>query len=99
MKKFYSSAQKSGKSGSFHGRPKGGHSRFPKRHQREIKKFDPSLFIKKVEEQVTAAAYIPKNLFSDFAIDDRIKQNIAHKGYTAPTPIQDQVIPLLLEGT
>ena len=66
--------------------------------KREIKKFDPSLFIRKVEEQEIANAYIPKNTFSDFLIDDQIKQNIAQKGYLTPTPIQDQVIPLLLQG-
>lgn len=66
--------------------------------KRVIKKFDPSLFMNKVEEQVVANAYIPKNTFDDFLIEDQIKQNIIHKGYLTPTPIQDQVIPLLLQG-
>lgn len=61
-------------------------------------KFNPSMFMKKVEEQTAAQAYIPKNMFSDFLIEDQLKANIHKKGYTAPTPIQDQVIPLLLEG-
>ncbi|MCL4361798.1 DEAD/DEAH box helicase [Candidatus Dependentiae bacterium] len=62
------------------------------------KKFNPSMFIKKVEEQTAATPYIPKNKFSDFLIADQIKENIANKGYINPTPIQDQTIPLLLEG-
>jgi superfamily II DNA/RNA helicase len=66
--------------------------------RREDKKFDPSLFMKKVEEQVAEVAYVPKNMFSDFLIDDQIKKNIELKGYKVPTPIQDAVIPLLLEG-
>ncbi len=65
---------------------------------RADEKFDPSMFIKKVEEQVTAPAYSSKHTFADFLIEDRIKRNIAAKGYTTPTPIQDQAIPLLLEG-
>lgn len=65
--------------------------------RRAIKKFDPSLFIKKVEEQVTSAPYIAKNKFSDFQIEDQIKQNILNKGYATPTPIQDEAIPYLLE--
>src|SRR5579872_711686 len=69
------------------------------RQARPIKKFNPSDFIKKVEEQVAAPVYVSKHAFSDFLIEEQLKQNIAHKGYTAPTPIQDQVIPLLLEGT
>jgi len=66
--------------------------------KREVKKFDPSMFIKKVEEQIIAPVYIPKNTFSDFLIETQIKTNIKEKGYETPTPIQDQVIPLLLEG-
>ncbi len=62
------------------------------------KKFDPSLFIKKVEEQVTEPVYVPKHMFSDFLIEPQIKKNIEHKGYKNPTPIQDAVIPVLLEG-
>jgi superfamily II DNA/RNA helicase len=65
---------------------------------RVIKKFNPSNFIKKVEEQVQAAVYVPKHAFSDFLIEEQIKKNIIKRGYTTPTPIQDQTIPLLLEG-
>lgn len=68
------------------------------RSARPIKKFDPSLFIKKVEEQTVAAAYTPQHSFLDFAIDDRLKKNIIDRGYKNPTPIQDQAIPLLLQG-
>ncbi len=42
--------------------------------------------------------YTPKHTFADFAIDERIKANIAAKGYVTPTPIQDQIIPHVLEG-
>jgi superfamily II DNA/RNA helicase len=65
---------------------------------RPIKSFNPSNFIKKVEELAPAAAYTPKHAFSDFLIEEQIKKNIIKRGYTTPTPIQDQSIPLLLEG-
>lgn len=68
------------------------------RSPRPVKKYDPSLFIKTVEEQSATPVYTPKHLFADFAIDDRIKKNIANRGYKAPTPIQDQAIPYLLQG-
>jgi len=42
--------------------------------------------------------YTPTHRFADFAIDERIKLNIAQKGYDTPTPIQDQSIPHILEG-
>ncbi len=66
--------------------------------KRPIKKFDPSLFIKKVEEKTITDSYKNQWQFADFAIADQIKKNIVAKGYTAPTPIQDQIIPLILEG-
>lgn len=36
--------------------------------------------------------------FKDFNISDTLKANIAAKGYTIPTPIQDQAIPAILAG-
>ncbi len=42
--------------------------------------------------------YVPKNQFGDFDISDTLKKNIASKGYTSPTPIQDQAIPAISAG-
>lgn len=36
--------------------------------------------------------------FSDFLISEQLKRNIAEKGYTTPTPIQDEIIPHVLQG-
>ncbi|MBI3577686.1 DEAD/DEAH box helicase [Candidatus Gottesmanbacteria bacterium] len=44
------------------------------------------------------ATYVPQHQFADFAISDVLKANIAAKGYTIPTPIQDQAIPPILAG-
>ncbi len=41
-------------------------------------------------------AYVPEHKFSDFDVDDRLKKNIATKGYELPTPIQDKAIPHIL---
>lgn len=68
------------------------------KRNRPVITFNPSLLIKKVEETVAAPIYVPKHTFADFAIIDQLKKNIADKGYVAPTPIQDQAIPYLLEG-
>lgn len=73
-------------------------SRFSRSPRKEIKKFDPSMFIKKVEEQSITPVYVPKNTFLDFKIEEQLKKNIIDRGYKAPTPIQDEVIPFLLEG-
>ncbi|QQS61285.1 MAG: DEAD/DEAH box helicase [Candidatus Moraniibacteriota bacterium] len=42
--------------------------------------------------------YKPKNAFSDFFVDSLLKRNIEKKGFQNPSPIQDQTIPLALEG-
>ncbi|OGG25685.1 hypothetical protein A2960_04975 [Candidatus Gottesmanbacteria bacterium RIFCSPLOWO2_01_FULL_39_12b] len=39
-----------------------------------------------------------KHNFNDFSIDPRLKQNIIVRGYTIPTPIQDQAIIHILDG-
>lgn len=47
---------------------------------------------------VKAPQHIIKNQFDDFKLDPRLKNNIKDKGYITPTPIQDQAIPVALEG-
>ena len=42
--------------------------------------------------------YAPKNSFSDFAIEQKLKDNISYKKYLHPTPIQDQAIDHILAG-
>lgn len=48
--------------------------------------------------QTTEQPYAPKHQFNDFAISQTLKENIAAKGYTTPTPIQDQAMPAILAG-
>lgn len=57
----------------------------------------PSRFVK-AAKPVEEAAYDAQHSFDDFVVHDLIKGNIAAKGYTTPSPIQDQAIPLGLEG-
>ncbi len=59
---------------------------------------DPSRFVKQAKPVVAAEKYVPIHEFSDFEVSDVLKANLAKKGFTAPTPIQDQTIPIALEG-
>ncbi len=84
-----------GHSGSSFGRGRsgGGFRRFP------IKSVNPALLVNQsVMPQVEVAPYVPKNAFADFQIHDKLKANVITRGYTTPTPIQDQAIPALLAG-
>jgi ATP-dependent RNA helicase RhlE len=76
--------------GGFRGRSGGG-------SRRSGSRIDPAKLVNRatgVEEIV----YVAQNKFIDFNIDEKLKQNIISKGYTTPTPIQDQSIPHILQG-
>lgn len=59
---------------------------------------DLSKFVNKATVEENAELFVPKHTFNDFKIEEQLKQNINQKGYLAPTPIQDQSIPEVLEG-
>ncbi len=66
--------------------------------QRRIKTFNPQAMVGAFAAPVADEVYVSKNAFADFEIDENLKRNITAKGYTTPTPIQDQAIPLILAG-
>ena len=55
------------------------------------------MLVKKAEPQ-ESNEYIPQHSFADFEVSDILKKNIAQKGYSTPTPIQDKAIPHVLAG-
>ena len=76
---------------------------FPSRSQKtdaEIVRAIQAIQITEAQEgDSPQSAYIPKNRFEDFAISGQLKKNISDKRYVTPTPIQDQVIPAILQGS
>lgn len=82
----------SGPRRSFSPQRGGGGRRGPKKDY-----INESLFINKatVHEE---AQYIPTHTFSDFEIHEQLAKNLAKKNFIAPSPIQDQAIPVALEG-
>ncbi len=62
------------------------------------KAIDVSKFINKVVITEEAEVFVPVNKFADFIIDERLKATILERGYNLPTPIQDKVIPHILQG-
>jgi superfamily II DNA/RNA helicase len=60
---------------------------------------DISKFVNKAVVTTEAMpVFKPEHAFSDFLIDQKLKENIARKGYVNPTPIQDRAIPQVLKG-
>jgi ATP-dependent RNA helicase RhlE len=77
----------------------GGSSRRSTQQRRGPKKayIHPSRFVK-VAKPVEQDVYESKHRFEDFAVNPLIKRNIEAKGFTNPSPIQDQTIPMGLAG-
>jgi len=72
---------------------------FPRRKSAfSANKIDVSRFVQKSTPDEEETAYQPTYQFADFKVETRLKNNIARKGYQDPTPIQDKIIPLILEG-
>ena len=76
------------------GRSNGGGN---KRNKQEI---HPSRFINRDVETIDheANAYVSNHQFADFALTTPLHKNLEQTGFTSPSAIQDQTIPLALEG-
>lgn len=61
-------------------------------------KIDTNLYIKKAEEFVNIEETVTVNNFGDFNLHPVLLSNIVTKGYIKPTPIQDKVIPEVING-
>lgn len=78
-----------------HNRPQRGGGR----GGRVQKTFDVSKFINKnpapiAEEEV----FVPKHSFTEFGLDKKLAFTVTSAGLTSPSPIQDEIIPYILEG-
>lgn len=93
-----SARQSFGAPSSYNRGPRPSSSSRGPRGQRPIKSVDPRLLVKKAEPLVDQVPYVPQHQFSEFEITDQLKKSIVMRGYTVPTPIQDQAIPELLAG-
>jgi len=60
--------------------------------------FDPSQFINKNPVATKVDTYSPKHTFETFGLNKEVVKTLHSLGMTIPTPIQDQIIPLIMEG-
>ena len=66
---------------------------------RVMKTFDVSRFINKNPVQnIQEDVFVPKHKFTDFDIDKKLAFTITSAGMTSPSPIQDEIIPHILQG-
>lgn len=93
----YYNRRSSGSSYGGPGRKFSANNSRPKRGGRNQQYIDPAKFVqaaKPIEEDKFEA----KHTFADFEVSDLIKQNLVKAGFVSPSPIQDQAIPVGLEG-
>jgi len=70
----------------------------PARRQRGKENINPSRFISIAKATDIAPIYVPKYKFSDFEVNPLLLANLKSKGIETPSPIQDQAIPIGLNG-
>jgi len=58
---------------------------------------NPALFVNKAQAITKIEETTTVNSFEDFNLNPQLFSNVKYKGYIKPTPIQDQVIPLIME--
>jgi len=59
---------------------------------------NPALFIKKACSMVKIEEVEVKHKFNEFGFGEILQRNIDSKGYIRPTQIQDETIPVILQG-
>ncbi len=89
-----------GRSGGGHSRSRRGGSGDGQRTSRGriLPTFDPSQFINKNPVEIKEEVYKPKHTFATFGLTGKLVGTINKMGLTQPTPIQDQIIPEILNG-
>lgn len=71
--------------------------RFSNKRKNTKENIHPSKFIQ-AAKPVTIVEYAPVHTFADFAVEPLIHKNLEKKGFSTPSPIQDQAIPIALTG-
>ncbi|MBA3732764.1 DEAD/DEAH box helicase [Patescibacteria group bacterium] len=94
----FGASRNSSRGGSSRGRGSFGGSRGRGGNRGGGDRIDPSRFVNKAIITEKIEHFVPEHKFADFAIDERLKNNIIDKGYVTPTPIQDRAIPHILNG-
>ncbi|HYC83490.1 MAG TPA: hypothetical protein VEB60_03040, partial [Candidatus Paceibacterota bacterium] len=78
--------------GNFHGRFRGSSAPRGGKRPGQSQFSDVSKFINKAVITEEVEHFVPDHKFTDFQIDERLKNSIVSKGYENPTPIQDRAI-------
>lgn len=87
-----------GSRGGYSSGGRGGYGGGGSKASRFRKHIDVSKFINKTTVTEKSEVFIPEHKFSDFKIDKNLKEAVLGRGFDLPTPIQDKIIPYILQG-
>lgn len=79
-----------------YGRPQFNRGGGRPKHQGQY--IDPSRFINRAVTPEAEVAFVPTHTFADFHFIPGLERNLAQRGYSAPTAIQDEAIPYIMDG-
>lgn len=82
----------------FSSKPSGHGGRFGRSFKAAGSKVSPTRYVNKATQVESIPEYSASHQFADFDIAPELKANIIARGYSTPTPIQDQTIPHILNG-
>ena len=66
--------------------------------KRKMPTFDPTVFINTNPSEHIKEVFSPTHRFDTFGLDTRVVRAVQALGITTPSPIQDEIIPLMLKG-
>lgn len=98
---FRGRSRRSGGGSGFGNRGRGfGGNRSRGNNRNRGEKIAPERYIAIADEgYVFPSIYVEDKTFNDYNLHASIKQNLKRKGFVKPTKIQDQAIPVILQGT
>ncbi len=69
-----------------------------RRGGRKMPTFNPAQFINKNPVDAKVEIYTPKNTFKTFGFNEKLVKTLTSLGLVTPSPIQDKIIPEILNG-
>lgn len=67
---------------------------------RRVRSFNPTSLVNNLSHapQTEEVNFVPRHAFADFGFHPILQANVSARNYPALTPVQDQIIPLMLAG-
>lgn len=96
--RFNRSPSKGGRPSFGSSRGSFGGSSKPRKQSFRGKYIDERMFVNKGTKTTEMQDYEAKNTFADFNVAPALAKNLEKRGYIKPSPIQDQSIPVALDG-